>query len=246
MLHITFNTSLLQPLDMTILKINTPFSNATTLFSNGTSVSASADFSRTAVMRFLYHRSSELSWVMRDGSGCRLACRTQRIVTRKNRRVEVKAFTEEQEALVVKSWSSMKKNAGELGLKFFLRIFEIAPSAKNLFTFLRDSDVPPEQNPKLKPHAMTVFVMTCETAVQLRKAGKVNVKESTLKDLGSSHLKYGVVDEHYEVTKYALLETIKEAVPEMWCPEMKLAWGEAYDQLAAAIKKEMKPPSQFP
>jgi hypothetical protein len=30
-------------------------------------------------------------------------------------------FTEEQEALVVKSWNVMKKNAGELGLKFFLK-----------------------------------------------------------------------------------------------------------------------------
>jgi hemoglobin-like flavoprotein len=43
------------------------------------------------------------------------------------------------------------------------------------------------------------------------------------------------------VTKFALLETIKEAVPEMWSPEMKSAWGEAYDQLVAAIKLEMKP-----
>lgn len=34
---------------------------------------------------------------------------------------EGRAFTEEQEALVVKSWNVMKKNAGELGLKFFLR-----------------------------------------------------------------------------------------------------------------------------
>ena len=140
------------------------------------------------------------------------------------------------------------------------RIFEIAPSAKKLFTFLKDSDIPAEQNPKLKPHAVTVFVMvsqlahfayaplvhyvlcnsalgfalaiheraftneiiayrakrrkrtrcyfnvylfitlqTCESAVQLRKAGKVVVKESTLKELGATHFKYGVVDEHYEV-----------------------------------------------
>ena len=34
-------------------------------------------------------------------------------------RLEVSAFSEEQEALMVKSWNSMKKNAGELGLKFF-------------------------------------------------------------------------------------------------------------------------------
>uniref|UniRef100_A0A6N2LJQ9 Globin domain-containing protein n=1 Tax=Salix viminalis TaxID=40686 RepID=A0A6N2LJQ9_SALVM len=168
--------------------------------------------------------------------------------------LELKDFTEEQEALVVKSWSAMKKNASELGLKFFLklftvalidvcRIFEIAPSAQKLFPFLRDSSVPIEQNPKLKPHAMSVFIMTCESAVQLRKAGKVTVRESSLKKLGATHFKYGVVDEHFEVTKFALLETIKEAVPEMWSPEMKEAWGQAYDQLVAAIKTEMKPTS---
>ncbi|PKI58811.1 hypothetical protein CRG98_020801 [Punica granatum] len=153
------------------------------------------------------------------------------------------AFTEEQEALVVKSWNRIRKDAAELGLKFFLRIFEIAPSAKKLFTFLKDSEVPLEKNPKLKSHAMTVFVMTCESAVQLRKEGKVTVRESNLKDLGATHFKYGVVDEHFEVTKFALLETIKEAVPEMWSPEMKNSWGQAYDQLAAAIKTEMKPAS---
>ncbi|OIT28115.1 non-symbiotic hemoglobin 1 [Nicotiana attenuata] len=79
------------------------------------------------------------------------------------------SFTEEQEALVVKSWDSMKKNAGEWGLKLFLKIFEIAPSAKKLFSFLKDSNVPLEQNAKLKPHAKSVFVMTCEVEVQLRK-----------------------------------------------------------------------------
>ncbi|XP_061359418.1 hemoglobin-2 [Gastrolobium bilobum] len=157
--------------------------------------------------------------------------------------VEGRGFTEEQEALVVKSWSAMKKNSGELGLKFFLKVFEIAPSAQKLFSFLKDSKVPLEQNPKLKPHAMSVFVMTCESAVQLRKAGKVTVRESNLKKLGASHFKSGVADEHFEVTKFALLETIKEAVPEMWSPEMKNAWGEAYDQLVAAIKSEMKPSS---
>ncbi|KAK9136422.1 hypothetical protein Syun_015752 [Stephania yunnanensis] len=151
-------------------------------------------------------------------------------------RLRIRAFTEEQEALVVKSWSVMKKNVGDLGMKFFLRIFEIAPSAKKLFSFLRDSDVPLEKNPKLRPHATTVFVMTCEAATQLRKAGKVVVKDSTLKDLGATHFKYGVVDEHFEVTKFALLETIKEAIPDMWSQEMKNAWAEAYDQLVAAIK----------
>ncbi|XP_042426526.1 non-symbiotic hemoglobin-like isoform X2 [Zingiber officinale] len=114
----------------------------------------------------------------------------------------VVTFTEEQEALVVKSWKEMKKDAANLGLKFFLRIFEIAPSASGLFSFLRDSDVPMEKNPKLKAHAMSVFVMTCESAAQLRKSGKVTVRETTLKKLGATHFKYGVVNEHFEVCSF--------------------------------------------
>ncbi|GAB2224763.1 hypothetical protein Droror1_Dr00005533 [Drosera rotundifolia] len=61
-----------------------------------------------------------------------------------------------------------------------------------------------------------------------------------------NRFKYGAVDEHFDVVRYALLETVKEAVPEIWSLEMKSAWGEAYDQLAAAIKQEMKPQSQVP
>ncbi|XVE94095.1 hypothetical protein REPUB_Repub01dG0251400 [Reevesia pubescens] len=76
---------------------------------------------------------------------------------------------------------------------------------KKLFLFLRDSNVPLDKKPKLKPHAMSIFVM---------------------------------------ITKFALLDTIKEAIPEMWSSEMKNAWGEAYDRLDGAIKTEMKACSQ--
>lgn len=43
-----------------------------------------------------------------------------------------------------------------------------------------------------------------------------------------------------QVVRFALLETIKEAVPDMWTEEMKKAWEEAFDHVAAAIKEEMK------
>jgi len=43
------------------------------------------------------------------------------------------------------------------------------------------------------------------------------------------------------VVKQALLRTVEEAVGEKWNEETKCAWGTAYDQLAAAIKAEMKP-----
>lgn len=112
-----------------------------------------------------------------------------------------------------------------------------------MFPFLREAggdDVPLETHPKLKAHAVTVFVMACESATQLRKTGDVKVREASLRRLGATHVKAGVADAHFEVVKTALLETIEGAVPGMWTPEMKGAWEEAYDQLAAAIKDEMK------
>ncbi|KAJ3703446.1 hypothetical protein LUZ61_007151 [Rhynchospora tenuis] len=152
-------------------------------------------------------------------------------------------FTEEQEALILKSWAVMKKDAADLGLKFFLKIFEISPSSTQQFSFLRNSTVPLNKNSKLKSHSMAVFVMTCEAAAQLRKTGKITVRETTLQKLGTVHYNSGVFDAQFEVTRFALFETIKEAVPEMWSEEMKNAWGIAYDQLVLAIKAEMKPSS---
>ena len=52
----------------------------------------------------------------------RLPSFSSEVAERNRRRLEVGGFTEEQEALVVKSWNSMRKNAGELGVKFFLRL----------------------------------------------------------------------------------------------------------------------------
>ncbi|RWR91940.1 Non-symbiotic hemoglobin [Cinnamomum micranthum f. kanehirae] len=149
-------------------------------------------------------------------------------------------FTEKQEALVKESWELMKLNIPDLSLQFFTTILEIAPAAKGMFSFLKDSDVVPQNNPKLKAHAVKVFKMTCEAAIQLREKGEVVVAETTLKNLGSVHVKKGVVDAHFEVVKEALLRTIKDAVGKKWSEEMAVAWAEAYDHLAAAIKAEMK------
>ncbi|KAK7257913.1 hypothetical protein RIF29_32234 [Crotalaria pallida] len=154
--------------------------------------------------------------------------------------MEVRGFTDEQGALVAKSWNVMKKNPGEHGLK----IFDVAPAAQNMFSFIKDSQIPLDQNPKLKAHAVFVFVMTCETAAQLRKTGKITVEDRHLEQIGATHLKKGVTGEHFEVAKSALLETIKEAVPEIWSQDMENAWAEAYDQLLAAINSQIiKPPS---
>ncbi|XP_020678324.1 non-symbiotic hemoglobin-like [Dendrobium catenatum] len=136
---------------------------------------------------------------------------------------------------MLKSWNTMKKDIATLGLKFLLRMFEIAPLAAKLFSFMRDSQIPLEKNPKLKVHAISVFIMTCEEAAKLRTTGKVTMRETTMKKIGLKRVVYGVFDEHFEVLHFALLEMIKEYVPHMWSIEMKNAWIVAYNHLVVAI-----------
>lgn len=153
-------------------------------------------------------------------------------------------FTEKQEALVKDTWAILKKDAGHHALALFLTVFEIAPSSKRLFSFLQDSDVPLEKNPKLKSHALTVFVIICEAATSLRKKGEVSTPGSTMKDIANSHMISGVVDEHYEVVKFSLLKTVEKGLPPgMWNDEVKGAWAEAYEELVLAIKAEGGPAS---
>ncbi|KAH7352450.1 hypothetical protein KP509_19G045800 [Ceratopteris richardii] len=164
---------------------------------------------------------------------------------RKNSRVrEVIAaasasFTKEQAALVKDTWTILKKDAGRHGMDFFLMVFDIAPTAKKLFSFLKDSKEPLEKNSKLKAHALQVFVIICESAASLSSTGAVSTPGSTMKDMARAHHLAGVVDEHYEVVRYCLLKTIQAGLPaEMWNEDVQQAWHDAYDELVREMRSQ--------
>ncbi|KAF3785160.1 hypothetical protein EJ110_NYTH28741 [Nymphaea thermarum] len=166
------------------------------------------------------------------------------------------SFSAEQEAMVKEAWELMKPNVQEHGLKMFslnpltwfrrfcfngeARVGNMLPEAAGMFYFLKDPNQIPQNNPQLRSHVVKVFTMTCESDAQLRQNGKVVPVGSTLKKMGSIHLKKGVQESHFEVIKVAFLKVVKEAVGEKWSEEMGAAWAEAYDQLAAAFIAEMK------
>nr|QAX32710.1 leghemoglobin [Glycyrrhiza uralensis] len=149
------------------------------------------------------------------------------------------AFTEKQEALVSSSFEAFKQNIPHLSILFYTSILEKAPAAKGLFSFLKDSDGVPHDNPKLKAHAEKVFELTRDSAAQLRTKGEVVLPDAISKHLGSVHVQKGVTDPQFAVVKDALLKTIKEAVGDKWSEELSTAWEIAYDELAAVIKKAM-------
>ncbi|KAF3327905.1 non-symbiotic hemoglobin [Carex littledalei] len=108
-------------------------------------------------------------------------------------------ITAKQEALIMDSWNEMKDDAPTFALKFFLRLFEIIPSATERFSFLRDSNLSLEKNRKLKAHAIYGGL---RNATQLRRTGKVDVGANTsVEHLASVHFNAGIADVHFEVRR---------------------------------------------
>jgi len=150
-----------------------------------------------------------------------------------------KVYSKENEQLVKKSWDILKKDAQRNGINFFRKVFEIAPGAKAMYSFMRDSTIPFEENPKVKNHARAVFLMTGDAAVQLGENGIYQAQDSRLQKLAATHIKAGVTDDQFEIVKESILYAVEMGVPELWSPELKSAWGDAYDQIAEAVKAEM-------
>ncbi|OAE30107.1 hypothetical protein AXG93_1112s1240 [Marchantia polymorpha subsp. ruderalis] len=110
-------------------------------------------------------------------------------------------FTKEQSQLVIESWQMVKKDSATHSVTFFAKIFEIAPGAKALFSFLKDSDIPFDKNPKLKAHALTVFRLTGDSACMLGEKGAIDALHPKLKELGKKHVGYGVIAAHFDLTE---------------------------------------------
>lgn len=59
--------------------------------------------------------------------------------------------------------------------------------------------------------------------------------ELLLKGLGTRHVKYGALPEHYPAVGNALLQSFETYLKEEWTPEVKQAWVEAYAAITALM-----------
>jgi hemoglobin-like flavoprotein len=57
---------------------------------------------------------------------------------------------------------------------------------------------------------------------------KPEVLEGALKGLGTRHVKYGVLPEHYPMVGGSLLKTFEAELGDEWTAEVKQAWVDAY------------------
>ena len=60
--------------------------------------------------------------------------------------------------------------------------------------------------------------------------------EPTLQQLGRNHVRYGVIDRHYDTVAIALLWTLEQGLKAAWTPAVQATWIEAYTAVATVMR----------
>jgi|BarGraIncu01122A_1022018.scaffolds.fasta_scaffold52949_2 hemoglobin-like flavoprotein len=127
-----------------------------------------------------------------------------------------------QRALVKSTFEELRPIPKGAGLTFYGRLFELDPALRPLFGNNLESQA-----------AMFVTALSV-SVLGLAEQGFV---PASVRELGARHERYGVEEPFYATFGEALLWTLGQLLGERFTPEVREAWSEAYETLAAAMKQ---------
>jgi len=127
-----------------------------------------------------------------------------------------------QIGLVKQSFARIAGDSRELGFRFYQRLFEREPRLEGLF-----QTAPRDQGGALFS-MIDLIVRTLDYQEQLIPI---------IYDLGRRHAAYGVTEQDYGVFRAALLDTLEKALGPAFTPEVREAWGAAYDFMARVMEE---------
>lgn len=119
-----------------------------------------------------------------------------------------------QVELLEQSFEQVKPQKDEFVASFYNNLFTDYPAAKPLFS---STDMA-----KQKMNLLNSLVDVVENL------NNPDILTKTLKGLGTRHVKYGALPEHYPLVGNSLLKTFEQYLKEAWTPEVKQAWVDAY------------------
>jgi nitric oxide dioxygenase len=126
----------------------------------------------------------------------------------------------QQKRLVRQSFESLEEYSDTVVRLFYGRLFEIAPQVRGLFHIdLR------EQSRKLQDMLATI----------VNALDRFDELQPVLVELGRRHVGYGVLPEHYNALRLALLWALGHALNSEFDSETKAAW----DQLLRSVASTM-------
>jgi hemoglobin-like flavoprotein len=124
-------------------------------------------------------------------------------------------------SLVQASWEVVSARKEEAARMFYEKLFEIAPAVKPMF---HGVDI----------HVQGAMLMNMlSTAV--RGLDRLDELKPQLQELGRRHAAYGVKVEHYAPVEACLLYTIEQMMGREFNIDVKLAWTQIYNFIAATM-----------
>ncbi|HMB89940.1 MAG TPA: adenylate/guanylate cyclase domain-containing protein [Rhodothermales bacterium] len=139
--------------------------------------------------------------------------------------VEVRGYAEPDSVLLVQDTARyLLGDQEQFGEVFYRRLFEAAPAARAMF----------------KGHMGGQGRMLAHT-LQMAVYGlsRFEAMVPGLVALAQSHIKYGVVPEHFDLFRQIFLATTEEILGKRYNADVEQAWGEAIDRISHVMRKSM-------
>lgn len=133
-------------------------------------------------------------------------------------------------SLIIDSWEAVRRipNYEEVaGLKIFEKFFELAPSAKKVFSFGNEDLV---RSKRFVTHAK-FFVGMIDKSLNLL-GPDIELLTTILLDMGRQHHNFGVEASHYPPLGQAVLATLEELLKDKFTPKVRGAWVEVYQAMS--------------
>ena len=130
------------------------------------------------------------------------------------------------EQLIRESWEALRPVSDSVVTTFYARLFESNPSLEPLF----------DQTDMIEQRKKFIAMMS----EIVRAIDRPDLLVSEVADSGRRHVGYGVHDRDYEDVGAALLWAIDHSLGDRSTPEVRAAWREAYDLLAAVMRRAAK------
>jgi len=134
-------------------------------------------------------------------------------------------ITETQIAAVQASFELVLPIADQAGMRFYGRVFELAPATRALFA----DDIEPQAK-----RTMAALRTAVEGLDRLDEVGPMLVR------LGARHVRYGVRPEHFDVVGAALMWTLEHGLGDELTPPVREAWLAAWAVIRGAMETGMR------
>jgi hemoglobin-like flavoprotein len=116
--------------------------------------------------------------------------------------------------LLEQSFAQVRDCGEAFSSQFYATLFADYPAAKPLFA-----------NTHLENQGKKLFASLVLVVDSLRRPEALS---EALKGLGTRHVSYGALPEHYPLVGNTLLKTLEQFLGASWTPELKQAWADAY------------------